>query len=60
MRFILILLIALVATITWQSAAVANAYVLPDWLFADAENKKDDDSTGEKTTDAGDQEPECE
>lgn len=63
MRFILILLIAMAATITWQSIAVANASasVLPDWLFAEAEGKNDEDNnTDEKKTDAGEQEPECE
>lgn len=60
MRFILILLIAMIATIAWQSAAVATASILPGWLNTAAADKADDENTQDKKTESGDQEPECE
>lgn len=55
MRFVLVLLLAMAATLTWQTHALAGVAAGACTLVMAA-----DDKTTDGTTKSGEQEPECE
>lgn len=57
MRLVLILMIAMALTISWQSTVLAGASADRDMLCADEGGKKEQEG---KKKGAGDEEPECE